>query len=81
MADRKGSYGNKLTDAEMKQLAELGKQIQLNLSCDVNGSGLPCHTDRLAAVQLMRRYLDIHEFISVTSSDFDKLLTRAENAS
>ena len=60
---------NKLNDAEMAQLVELGKAIQLDLSCDANGTGLPCRTDRLDAVRLMRQYLDIHDLISVTVSD------------
>ena len=59
---------NKLNDAEMTQLVELGKAIQLDLSCDANGTGLPCRTDRLYAVRLMRRYLEIHNYVIQESS-------------
>ena len=50
-----------LTDAELEELAELGSLITIDLSCDVNGTGVPCRTDRLAAVEHMKRYLEIHD--------------------
>ena len=49
-----------LTNEEIEQLVILGKNIKDNLSCDLNGEGLPCRTDRLSAVQLMKKYLMIH---------------------
>ena len=51
-----------LTDKEMAELAELGKRIQLGLSCNVNGEGVPCRSDRTAAVCDMKRYLEIHDY-------------------
>ena len=52
---------NTLTDEEIAELKDLGKWIQLDLSCDANGTGLPCRTDRLEAVKNMVRYLEIHD--------------------
>jgi len=49
-----------LNKREIKQLAKLGKGIIASLSCDVNGMGIPCRTDRFAAVKLMGKYLKIH---------------------
>ena len=49
-----------LTDRDVKQLVSLGKDIGLNLSCNINGAGLPCRSDRLSAVKLMKKYLTIH---------------------
>ena len=42
-----------LTDTEIKQLAELGKDITAGLSCDINGQGMPCRTDRFAVINAM----------------------------
>ena len=50
-----------LNKKEIKRLIELGKRIQLGLSCDINGQGIPCRTDRLQAVQDMVEYLKIHD--------------------
>ena len=50
-----------LTQKEQKELVELGRRLLLCLSCDTNDTGLPCRTDRLAAVELMRRYVEIHD--------------------
>ena len=50
-----------LNKKEIKMLIELGKKIQLGLGCDINGTGLPCRTDRLQAVQDMVEYLIIHD--------------------
>lgn len=44
---------------EVIVLAELGRRIIASLSCDANGDGLPCHTDRFTAMGDMLRYLDI----------------------
>ena len=49
-----------LNKKEIKRLIELGKRIQLGLSCDINGQGIPCRTDRLQAVEDMKEYLSIH---------------------
>ncbi len=52
-----------LNKKEIKRLIELGKRIQLGLSCDINGQGIPCRTDRLQAVQDMVEYLSIHNIV------------------
>ena len=52
---------NILTDEEIERLVVLGKDIQVGLSCDANGTGLPCRTDRLSSVELMKEYLSIHD--------------------
>ena len=52
-----------LTDLEMEKLAELGKLIQLGLSCDANDVGVPCRTDRLDAVGNMEEYLRLHDYV------------------
>ena len=49
-----------LTAKDVKRLVALGKRIRASLDCDANGSGLPCRTDRLDAVENMREYLKIH---------------------
>ncbi len=49
-----------LNKREIKKLAKLGKGILASLSCDVNGMGIPCRTDRFAAADLMVKYLKIH---------------------
>ena len=49
-----------LNKKEIKKLIELDKKIQLGLSCDINGQGIPCRTDRLQAVEDMKEYLSIH---------------------
>jgi hypothetical protein len=54
---------NRLTEKEIKELVELGKNIQLCLSCNINDTGLPCKTDRFEAVNLMKKYLGIHKEI------------------
>tara|TARA_Y100001951_G_scaffold99216_1_gene100960 strand:+ start:295 stop:462 length:168 start_codon:yes stop_codon:yes gene_type:complete len=51
---------NRLTDKEINKLVKLGKNIQLCLSCNINDTGLPCATDRFEAVELMKKYLEIH---------------------
>lgn len=53
---------NTLTDKDMEELESLGKAIKLGLECDINGSGLPCRSDRFAVVKDMKRYLEIHDF-------------------
>ena len=51
-----------LTNQEQEDLVKLGDNIQKDLSCDANGTGLPCRTDRLEAVSNMKRYLEIHDY-------------------
>jgi len=49
-----------LTVREQKQLIKLGKKIVKDLSCNLNDTGMPCRTCRLAAVELMQKYFLIH---------------------
>ena len=49
-----------LNAQEQEELFRLGDDIQKGLSCDANGTGIPCRTDRLDAVENMKRYLEIH---------------------
>tara|TARA_Y100000310_G_scaffold16130_1_gene16143 strand:- start:24 stop:215 length:192 start_codon:yes stop_codon:yes gene_type:complete len=51
-----------LNAQEQEELFRLGEDIQKDLSCDANGTGIPCRTDRLEAVSNMKRYLEIHGF-------------------
>jgi len=51
-----------LSDIEIEELFRLGDDIQKDLSCDANGTGLPCRTDRLEAVSNMKKYIEIHGF-------------------
>ena len=51
-----------LSDIEIEKLEKLGDDIQKDLSCDANGIGIPCRTDRLEAVSNMKRYLEIHGY-------------------
>ena len=53
---------NTLTNQEQEELFRLGEDIQAGLSCDANGTGIPCRTDRLDAVSNMKRYLEIHNY-------------------
>ena len=52
-----------LNAQEQEELFRLGEDIQAGLSCDANGTGIPCRTDRLDAVSNMKRYLEIHDYI------------------
>jgi len=49
-----------LTNKDIDRLVKLGGDIQQDLGCDANGTGLPCRTDRLSAVESMVEYLEIH---------------------
>ena len=51
-----------LSNIEIEKLEKLGDDIQKDLSCDANGIGIPCRTDRLSAVENMKRYLEIHGY-------------------
>ena len=52
-----------LTEEETIELAELGTRIMKSLSCDANGDGFPCRTDRLQAIEDMLHYLTICDVI------------------
>ena len=56
------SMGRVLTDIEQKWLVELGETIGGSLKCDANGTGLPCRTDRLHAVEHMVAYVRLHGY-------------------
>ena len=64
---------NTLTEEELVELAELGRKIQLDLACDINGTGVPPRTDRLEAVKNMARYLEIHDlhFVNIPTEKDD----------
>jgi len=64
-----------LNKKEIKRLIELGKRIQLGLSCDINGQGIPCRTDRLQAVQDMVEYLSIHNIVCDVEGHAPKKIT------
>jgi len=51
-----------LNAKEQDKLVKLGDDIQQDLSCDANGTGLPCRTDRLSAVGNMKQYLEVHNY-------------------
>ena len=51
-----------LNDEEIDELLKLGTSIQLSLECCMQMDGLPCKTDRLEAVKLIKRYLEIHDY-------------------
>jgi len=53
---------NALSDTELEKLAKLGELITTALSCDANGTGLPCRTDRFSAIKSMKEYLEIHDY-------------------
>ena len=58
-----------LTIKEMEQLEDLGEKIKLDLGCDLNGTGIPCRTDRLEAVSNMIKYISIHGYRVEVSND------------
>ena len=68
-----------LNKKEIKMLIELGKKIQLGLGCDINGTGLPCRTDRLSTLALMVKYLEIHNYSVVEGSNvFQSIVTHID---
>ena len=77
-----------LTTKEVKRLGELGQAIQGCLSCDINDNKIPCRTDRLEAVKLMKEYLKIHsswkgDYIDgmiVDGTDNDPTIISLDNA-
>lgn len=58
-----------LTDTELDDLALIGNVIKVSLECDINGTGVPCRTDRFTAVEAMVRYLEIHDYVCVYDPD------------
>lgn len=62
---------NSLSETDIKELIKLGKKIQLSLSCNINGSDLPCLTDRFSAINDMIKYLEIHNCKIISNNDFD----------
>lgn len=50
-----------LNDDEIARLATLGREIALSLECHEGPKGIPCRTDRLEAVRLMREFVQIHD--------------------
>jgi hypothetical protein len=67
-----GEPSEVLNEKEQDDLISLGEDIQANLSCDANGTGLPCRTDRLEAVSNMKRYLEIHGYRILSSEPDSK---------
>ena len=64
--DKEGrAMSDTLTDKDIKELASLGKSIKLGLGCNANGHGIPCRTDRFAVVKAIKRYLEIHDIMTV----------------
>jgi hypothetical protein len=61
-----------LTNKEIDELVKLGKDIQAGLSCDANGTGEPCRTDRLDAVSNMKRYLEIHDYDVIAPGKYEE---------
>ena len=49
-----------LTETAQKKTIKLGRDIAACLSCDINGTGLPCRTCRFKAMGLMVEYLKIN---------------------
>ena len=58
-----------LNSTEIKSLKDLGEKIKLDLGCDLNGTGIPCRTDRLEAVNNMIKYISIHGYRVEVSND------------
>ena len=61
-----------LTAQEQEELFRLGEDIQKGLSCDANGTGIPCRTDRLDAVENMKRYLEIHDYDVIAPGKYEE---------
>ena len=63
--EHKGEYSALvLSDEEQKRLAVLGELITKSLACNINDSKcIPCRTDRLEAVKLMKEYVKINEVV------------------
>ncbi len=65
-----------LTAQEQEELFRLGEDIQKGLSCDANGTGIPCRTDRLDAVENMKRYLEIHDYDVIAPGKYEEQKVR-----
>ena len=70
-----------LSDDDVQELVLLGQMICDSLKCNVNGDKFPCRTDRLSAVEIMKRYLAIHDVkkLDPTLSDANNYLTKIKN--
>jgi len=58
MNNKKGHMTNTLTDKEVETLIDLFDKIKLDLSDD----GLPTRTNRLEAVENMKKVIEIHGY-------------------
>ena len=67
-----------LNKKEIKELVILGAKIKMALECDINGIGLPCRSDRLASVEDMIEYIEIHNY-SVTKQSTIKIIQNTLN--
>lgn len=56
-----------LSEKELDVLKTLGEKLINSLSCDINGYGVPCHTDRFESIRLMKEYLQIHNIKVIES--------------
>ena len=52
---------NMLSNNEIDRLILLGDRIKQDLSCNLNGTGFPCRSDRMSAINCMEEYLEINE--------------------
>jgi len=65
-----------LNNNEVKKLIKLGKVIKKGLSCDINGTGMPCRSDRFQVLKDMIEYLKIHNYSVVEGSNvFESIVT------
>ena len=71
---------NILSNQEQEELFRLGDDIKNDLSCDANGTGLPCRTDRFSAVENMIRYLEIHGMKVIKDPDVWVYPSKTEEA-
>ena len=60
-----------LNNNEVKKLIKLGKVIKKGLSCDINGKGLPCRSDRLQVVKDMIKYLELHDYSIIAEKNYN----------
>ena len=69
-----------LTEKDIERLVKLGGNIQQDLGCDANGTGLPCRTDRFSAVENMKEYLEIHGMKVITDPNIWVYPSKSEEA-
>ena len=65
---------NMLTDGEIKAMATLAESITASLECDINGTGIPCRTDREEALKAMAKYLRINGYAVARQSTLNQAL-------